>query len=146
MTGAVQGAGLIASVDCLDVAELDVEGDELVLHMTTLEKVEGVHGDIRVPLSSVREVRAVPTAWHGSHLRGLGAPGTGMPNTVMVGTRRGDFGKDFAAVHGTGPAVVVDLAGADYHRFVVTATDAQGVTARLRAATGPAPGTSPGTN
>ena len=117
------------------MAELVVEGEELVLHMTTLEKVEGVHGDIRVPLSSLREVRAVPTAWHGNHLRGLRAPGTGMPNMVAVGTRRGDFGKDFAAVHGTGPAVVVDLAGADYHRIVVTASDAEGVAARLRAAT-----------
>jgi hypothetical protein len=59
-----------------------------------------------------------------------------MPKVVMVGTRRGDFGKDFAAVHGTGPVVVVDLVGAEYHRFVVTADDAGGVAARLRAATG----------
>jgi uncharacterized protein len=117
------------------VAELEVEGDELVLRMTTLEKVEGVHGDIRVPLSTVRVVRAVPNPWHGAHLRGMRAPGTGLPNTVMVGTRRGGFGKDFAAVHGTGPAVVVDLAGAEYHRLVVTDPDAEGVASRLRAAT-----------
>jgi hypothetical protein len=38
--------------------------------------------------------------------------------------------------HGTGPAVVVDLVGAEYHRFVVTADDAGAVAARLRAATG----------
>jgi hypothetical protein len=43
-------------------------------------------------------------------------------------------------VHGTGVAVVVDLVGADYHRFVVTADDAGAVAARLRAATG-TPGT-----
>ena len=29
---------------------------------------------------------------------------------IAVGTRRGSFGKDFAAVHGKGPAVVVELA------------------------------------
>jgi len=126
------------------VAEFETEGDELVLRMTTLEKAEGFHGDIRVPLASVRQVRAEPTAWHGDSLRGLRAPGTGLPNVVMVGTRRGDFGKDFAAVHGTGPAVVVDLAGAEYHRLVATIRDAKGVAARLRAAAeaaggGPAP-------
>ena len=118
------------------MAELLVEGDELVLHMTTLEKAEGFHGDIRVPLSSVRAVRTEPSAWHGAVLRGLRAPGTGMPKVVAVGTRRGDFGKDFAAVHGTGPAVVVDMAGAEYHRFVVTADDAGAVAARLRSAAG----------
>jgi hypothetical protein len=118
------------------VAELQVEGDELVLHMTTLEKAEGFHGDIRVPLSSVRAVRTEPTAWSQRVLRGMRAPGTGMPKVVMVGTRRGDFGKDFAAVHGTGPAVVVDMVGAEYHRFVVTADDAGAVAVRLRAATG----------
>ncbi len=43
---------------------------------------------------------------------------------IAVGTRRGKFGKDFAAVHGKGPAVVVELEGADYGRLVVTADDA----------------------
>ena len=41
------------------------------------------------------------------------APGTGWPGVIAVGTRRGSFGKDFAAVHGKGPAVVVELAGTD---------------------------------
>ena len=118
------------------MAELVVEGDELVLHMTTLEKAEGFHGDIRVPLASVRAVRTEPSARDQNVLRGIRAPGTGMPKVVAVGTRRGDFGKDFAAVHGAGPAVVVDLAGAEYHRFVVTAHDAGAVAARLRAASG----------
>ena len=52
-----------------------MEGDELVLHLTTPEKAEGVHGDIRVPLSSVRAVRTEPTAWDRELLRGLRAPG-----------------------------------------------------------------------
>jgi hypothetical protein len=62
------------------------------------------------------------------------APGTGVPHVVAVGTRRGEFGKDFAAVHGTGPAVVVDLAGADYGRLVVTTDDAAGVATRIEGA------------
>jgi hypothetical protein len=59
-----------------------------------------------------------------ARLRGIRAPGTGLPNVIAVGTRRGDFGKDFAAVHGKGPAVVVELAAAAYGRLVVTADDA----------------------
>jgi hypothetical protein len=114
------------------VAELRVDGDELVLHMSGLEKAEGFHGDIRVPLRAVSEVRAVDTAW--PELRGVRAPGTGLPNVIAVGTRRGGFGKDFAAVHGTGPAVVVDLAGAEYGRFVVTVDDALGLAGQIRQA------------
>lgn len=117
------------------MAELRVEGDELVLHLSGLEKAEGFHGDIRVPLRAVSGVRAVDTAW--PELRGLRAPGTGMPNVIAVGTRRGGFGKDFAAVHGTGPAVVVDLEGAGYGRLVATTDDAEAVAARIRAALAP---------
>jgi hypothetical protein len=104
------------------VAELEVEGDELVLHLRAIEKAEGAHRDIRVPLSAVTAVRSVDDPW--PELRGIRAPGTGLPNVIAVGTRRGNFGKDFAAVHGKGPAVVVELEGASYGRFVVTADDA----------------------
>ena len=104
------------------MADLDVEGDELVVHLRAIEKAEGAHGDIRVPLSAVTAVRSVDDPW--PELRGIRAPGTGLPNVIAVGTRRGNFGKDFAAVHGKGPAVVVELEGAAYSRLVVTADDA----------------------
>jgi len=41
------------------VAELQLEGGELVLHLSGTEKAEAVHGDLRVPVSS-----AVLTAVH----------------------------------------------------------------------------------
>jgi hypothetical protein len=113
------------------VAELAVDGTDLVLHMQALEKAEGMHRDIRVPLGAVTGVRVVDTAWDGE-LRGIRAPGTGLPNVIAVGTRRGSFGKDFAAVHGKGPAVVVDLEGADFTRLVVTADDAAAMAAAIK--------------
>jgi len=104
------------------VADLEVDGDELVLHLRSLEKAEGMHSDIRVPLAKVTGVRAVDDPW--PELRGIRAPGTGVPHVIAVGTRRGGFGKDFAAVHGKGPAVVVDLENTEYGRLVVTVDDA----------------------
>ncbi len=104
------------------MADLFAEGDELVLRLGPLEKAEAFHRDIRVPLSAVTAVRLVDDPW--SELRGMRTPGTGVPNVIAVGTRRGSFGKDFAAVHGKGPAVVVELEGAAFQRLVVTSDDA----------------------
>lgn len=116
------------------MAELTVDGTDLVLHMRTVEKAEGFHRDIRLPLGAVTAVQVVDSVWNGA-LRGWRAPGTGVPNVIAVGTRRGGFGKDFAAVHGTGPAVVVDLEGVDFARLIVTADDAAAMAAPLVAAT-----------
>jgi hypothetical protein len=120
--GSASRRGYPGFIDSDLVADLEVEGNELVLHLRPIEKAEGAHGDIRVPLSAVTAVRSVDDPW--PELRGIRAPGTGLPNVIAVGTRRGGFGKDFAAVHGKGPAVVVELEGAPYGRFVVTADDA----------------------
>jgi len=122
------------SLDWSAVADLRTEDGELVLRLHVAEKAEGFHGDIRVPLSAVTAVRAVDDPW--PELRGIRAPGTGLPDVIAVGTRRGAFGKDFAAVHGKGPAVVVELAGAEFGRLVVTEDDAPGVASAIRAAVG----------
>ena len=112
------------------MARLGVEGENLVLDLSGLEKVEGFHGDVRVPLTSVREVRSVDDPW--AELRGIRAPGTGLPGVIAVGTRLGKEIRDFAAVHGRGPAVVVELEGAEFDRLVVTEDDAQSAAAELR--------------
>ncbi len=109
-----------------------MEGTELVLHMGTLEKAEGFHGDIRVPLRGVTSVRVVDDPW--PELRGMRAPGTGLSHVIAVGTRRGGFGKDFAAVHGKGPAVAVELEGCDFERLVVTLDDAARTVDTIRSA------------
>ena len=126
--------GYRASLDSGAVADLRIEGDELVLHLGALEKAEGFHSDIRVPVGSVQAVRAVDDPWQ--ELRGIRAPGTGVPGVIAVGTRRGNFGKDFAAVHGKGPGVVVELDGAEFGRLVITADDATELAATLGAAAG----------
>jgi hypothetical protein len=112
------------------VASLRVEAGELVLTLSPVEKVEGFHGSIRVPVSSVRSVRNVDDPW--TELRGMRAPGTGVPGVISVGTRRGGGIRDFVAVHGGGPAVVVDLEDAEFDRFVITTDDAPAVAAELR--------------
>jgi hypothetical protein len=112
------------------VAVVSVHGGDVVVTMSEIENFEALHRDIRVPLSTVRAVRAVDDAW--PELRGIRAPGTGIPGVIAVGTRRGSFGKDFVVVHGKDPAVVIELAGAAYSRIVVTTSEAASVAAEIQ--------------
>ncbi len=112
------------------MATLRVEGDELVLALSGIERLEAFWwGDVRVPRTAVTGVRAVADPW--PELRGMRAPGTGWPGRIAVGTRRGSFGKDFAVVHGRGPAVVVELEQAAFSRLVVTVDDPAAVVGAL---------------
>lgn len=92
-----------------------------------------MRGEVRVPLSAVRSACVERSPW--SALRGIRAPGTGIPGVIAYGMRRmtGEA-PDFAAVHGRGCAVRVDLAtGAAFGRLVVTEPDAERVLAEIRA-------------
>jgi hypothetical protein len=111
------------------MAELRVDGDEVVLELSGLEKLGALHGDIRVPRSSIRDVRAVDDAM--AEVRGLRAPGTGLPGVIALGTWRRKDGKDFVAVHRHAPGVVVELEGAPYRRLIVTTSDASAIAAAV---------------
>jgi hypothetical protein len=122
------------------VASLEVTGDELVVRMSGVECAAAVRREVRVPLASVASVCVDPDPW--SALRGIRAPGTGIPGMVAYGVRRVTGGApDFAAVHGRGPAVRVDLVpGAPYGRLLVTVDDVESTVRSLRAGLIPAPG------
>jgi hypothetical protein len=45
------------------VAALIVDGSDLVVRMSDVEKFEAIHPDVRVPMSAVRAVRVVDEAW-----------------------------------------------------------------------------------
>jgi hypothetical protein len=111
------------------VATLRREGDEVVLKLNDLEKAGALHGDVRVPAASVREVRVSTTPFR--ELRGLRAPGTGLPGAIDLCTSRYRGVKEFASLYRGGPAVVVELEGAGFDRLLVSAPDADAVAERI---------------
>jgi hypothetical protein len=110
------------------MATLAVDGNHLVVQLSALEKIGALRGNISVPLASVRVVRVSDTPW--SELRGIRAPGTGLPGVISLGTRRAPGIHDFAAVYGGRPALVVEMIGASFDRIVVTCADAAEAAAR----------------
>ena len=127
------------------MARVVTSDGSVTLALTRVERLEGFHGDIVAPATSVTGVRACDDVW--AELRGMRAPGTGIPKVVAVCTLRGPFGKDFAAVHGRGPGVVVEFEGQEFQRWVLTVDDPAAVVAEVSSvvdtaggATGPGPG------
>ena len=116
------------------MAQLVVEGDRLAVGLSALERLGAfVLRRPEAPLAAVRSVRSAGRAY--SELRGIRAPGTGLPGVIALGTWRYRGGPDFVAVYGRGPVFVVELEGARYRRFVVSSAtaveDAEALTLRL---------------
>ena len=96
--------------------------------MNSLESLGALHRPVRVPLESVVSVE--PSESLRSRLRGLRAPGTGIPGVVALGTWRYSGGKDFAAVY-RGRGVVVELSGAPWQRLLVSTSEPRGLAQRI---------------
>jgi|SRR5665213_1110709 hypothetical protein len=113
------------------MATLAIQGDELWVRLARLEKLAAMHGDIRVPLSAVSAITVENDPW--GALRGIRAPGTGIPGLIAYGVRRATGGRpDFAAVHGRRPAIRVELGPlARFERLLVTVPDPAGTVAAV---------------
>jgi hypothetical protein len=78
-----------------------------VIRLSWLEKAGSLHGDVRVPLSAVRSVTVETRPW--GLVRGIRAPGTGLPGVIALGTFRYSGRRDFAVVYRNRPVVRVEL-------------------------------------
>lgn len=115
------------------VADIRIDGSDLVLDLSRLEKAEAVHGDLRVPLAAVREVEVVDRPLDLIH--GIKLPGTGIPGRTAVGTWISPDGRTFAVEHHASRGVVVHLEGQPYQQLIVGCDQPEEVAERLRAAT-----------
>jgi len=68
------------------MATLEVDGDQLAVRTSKVERFEAFHPDVDVPLTAVRDVRVVDDPW--TERRGIRAPGTGPPGVIGAGTPR----------------------------------------------------------
>ena len=122
------------------MAELELEADELVVRLTPLEKMAAFRGDVRVPIGALRKICTDDDPW--SALRGMRAPGTGIPGVVAYGVRRlTGSSPDFVAVHGRGPVIRVELGpGAPFRRMLITVPDPATAVAAIRSGVAPRSG------
>ncbi|MGH7609065.1 MAG: hypothetical protein ACREOD_03835 [Candidatus Dormibacteria bacterium] len=114
------------------MADVLIDGDDLVVKLSGLEKLEAVHGDLRVPLSAVQAVEVVDRPL--DLIQGMKLPGTGIPGRTAVGTWVSADGSTFAVEHHASRGIVIRLAGQDYSQLVIGCDSPEEVAQRVRAA------------
>ena len=102
------------------MAHLKVIDTELVLELSFWERIGSLHGSLRVPVSSIAKIEFVDNLWSNKVLRGLRAPGTGIPYVVLLGTMRGRNYRDFTAIKGRGAGVVLSFTEGPFKRWIFT--------------------------
>jgi hypothetical protein len=102
------------------VAIVKVVGEEIILELSFWERVGALHSSPRVSLNAVTKVEFIDNLWSNKVLRGVRAPGTGIPYKVLLGTMRGRSSRDFTALKGRGPGVLITLSEGPFERWIFT--------------------------
>jgi hypothetical protein len=102
------------------MAKVKVVGEELILKLSFWERVGALHSSPRVSLNAVTKVEFIDNLWSNKVLRGVRAPGTGIPYRVLLGTMRGRNYRDFTAIFGRGAGVEICLNEAPFERWIFT--------------------------
>ena len=105
------------------MAEIQVEGGRVSIHLSVAEKIGALHGDVHFPVSAVRAVRVVDRPF--GEIEGFRAPGTGVPGVIALGTYRARGGQDFVAVYRgeRGVVIEIDADNTKYRRVILSAED-----------------------
>jgi len=102
------------------MAKVRVIDEELILELSFWERVGALHSSPRVSLNAVTKVEFIDNLWSNKVLRGVRAPGTGIPYKVLLGTMRGREFRDFTAIKGRGAGVEICLNEGPFERWVFT--------------------------
>jgi hypothetical protein len=105
------------------MADLHVADGTLIVDLSAAERFFALHFSTpKIPTSAITGVTAVPDVY--AQLRGIRAPGLGIPGRTAVGTWRGRGYKDFAVIYRRGPGVVVTTRDFPYERVLIGTDDA----------------------
>jgi len=100
------------------MAKVELDAHGLRVRMGPWERLGAFHADVDVPVRCLVGAAVVADVW--PQLRGVRAPGTGLPGVIMLGTTRHDGVKDFCVVRRHGPGLVVELRQHEFARLLLS--------------------------
>lgn len=106
-----------------------VSDDALTIRLPLLSKIAGLLGDQVVPRAAITSAEAVTDGL--AAVRGIRAPGLGLPGRRMIGTWRGGGARRFVDVRRNQPALRLRVQGHRYDEFLVGHDDAAALAAQL---------------
>ncbi|MCD2098071.1 hypothetical protein [Rhodococcus rhodochrous] len=109
-----------------------IDNRTLRVRLTTFEKIAGLLGNVDVPLASIRKVEVHQDGL--AAVRGIRAPGLGLPGVRSIGSWRGPGRNDLVSVRRGQPALRIELEGHKRTALVLGVDDAEQWAQKLRTA------------
>jgi hypothetical protein len=102
------------------MAHVIEESGELILKLSLRERIFALHSNPRARISDLISTTVAIKPWSAEVLRGVRAPGTGIPYVVLLGTMRFKGGKDFTAIYKRGPVKIYEFSSGEFRRWIVS--------------------------
>ena len=103
------------------MATFEVRDGILHLKMSALEQLGSCHRPVEMPISEIENIEFLADPWTSSTMRGMRAPGTGIPYVIMLGTLRNFRGwKAFCAIYKRKPVTVITWKSGPFSQWIVT--------------------------
>ncbi len=90
------------------------------LFLSTWEKIASLHGNLVASKSDLISRKVVEKPFRSGLLKGVRAPGTGIPFYILLGTMRYKGGKDFTMIYGNRPVEVFEFKSGPYKRWIIS--------------------------
>jgi hypothetical protein len=102
------------------MAHVIEENGELILKLSLRERIFALHSSPKANASELVSTTDSTKPWSAEVLRGLRAPGTGIPYVVLLGTMRFKGGKDFTAIYKRGPVKIYEFSSGEFKRWIIS--------------------------
>lgn len=112
------------------MAQLLRDGESLILELSPVEKLEGVHGNLSAPVATVASITALDNAIEA--VRGWKLPGSRIPGVFAMGTFVSGPERVFAIVHHhPASGVKISFQSGEYTAWIVSTNDPKALIATL---------------
>ncbi len=84
------------------------------------EKIGGLHKDLVISKDLLVKKTVFQNPWTKEVLKGVRAPGTGIPYVILLGSMRYKGGKDFTAIYKRRPVTIYEFKDSPFKRWIIT--------------------------